>query len=132
MMVMQKNMTADYKVVPDGAGYRFIFYCQVSGAHACTTEHIYPGEPEEALILAWQTEGHKHFNRCGRCGKWVIDAVFNAEVLACVECAPYEADPEYCMHCGVKVEPQTTHCRNCGGKLIYGGGGGYHDTEASV
>ena len=128
---MQKNKTAAYKAVEDRAGYRFIFYCQVSGAHACTTEKVYSSEPEEALRLAWQAEGCKHFNQCKRCGRWVIDAVYNAEVLECVECAPYEAEPEFCKTCGIKIRIPTTHCQHCGNKLIYEGGE-EHDTEASV
>lgn len=129
---MVKHETAAYKAVTDGGGYRFIFYCQVSGAHACTTEKAYAGAPEEAVLAAWREEGCQHFNRCGQCGKWVIDAVFNAEVLACVDCTPYEAEPNFCRHCGVKVETPATRCQHCGKPLIYEGGEERYDTEASV
>ena len=129
---MPENKTAAYNAVTEKDGHRFAFYCQVSGAYVCTTKDIYPGGPEEALLLAWQAEGCKHFNRCGRCGKWVIDAVFNAEVLGCVECAPYEAEPKFCKTCGVKIESQFIQCTNFGNKLIYEGCEEHHDTEASV
>ena len=129
---MPKNRTADYKAVTDRGAHRFMFYCQVSGAHVCTTKEIYPGQPEDALLAAWQAEGYKYFNQCGRCGKWVIDAVFNAEVLECVECAPYEAEPKFCKTCGTKIETPVKHCQHCGNKLVYEGGEEDHDPEASV
>ena len=129
---MTSNKTADFKAVADKVGHRFMFYCQSSGAHVCTTKGIYPGRPEEALLLAWQAEGCKHFNLCRRCGNWVIDAVFNAEVLECVECAPYEAEPKFCKTCGVKIESPVKHCQHCGNKLVYEGENEDHDTEAEV
>ena len=128
---MQKNKTADYKAVADKDGHRFMFYCQVSGAHVCTTKEIYPGGEDQALLNAWEAEGSKGFNRCKRCGKWVIDAVFNAEVLECVECAPYEAEPKFCKTCGGEIQQPASRCRHCGNPLIYEGGE-YGDTEASV
>ena len=49
---MLKNSTSKYKTVADGGGYRFIFYCDVSDAHVCTTKEIYKGSEEEALLAA--------------------------------------------------------------------------------
>lgn len=109
-----------------------MFYCQVSGAHVCTTKAIYSGEMETALMMAWRSEGCRHFNQCHRCGKWVIDVVFNAEVLECVECAPYEAEPKFCKNCGTKIDTPVKNCPNCSNKLIYEGGKEDYDTEASV
>ena len=128
---MPKTNTAAYKAVEDNGGYRFMFYCQISGAHVCTTKEIYRGRKEEALPAAWEAEGSKGFNRCKRCGKWVIDAVFNAEVLECVECAPYEAEPKFCKTCGVPIDTPGLRCHHCGNQLIYEGGE-YGDSEASV
>ena len=131
-MIMTESRTAKYKVVPDGGGYRFIFYCDVSDAHVCTTRQIYRGNSaEEALLAAWQAEGRRYFNRCHKCGKWVIDAVYNAEVLECVECAPYEAEPKYCKNCGIKIEEPVKVCPSCGGKLIYEGSAVTNDAEGS-
>lgn len=119
---MLGNKTSKHKIVKDGSGYRFIFYCDVSDAHVCTTQKIYQGNTEmDALLAAWQAEGRKQFNRCHKCGKWVIDAVYNAEVLECVECAPYEAEPKYCKNCGTKIEESLKICPSCGKKLIYEG-----------
>ena len=119
---MPKNRVAKYKTVADDEGYRFLFYCEVSDAHVCTTKGIYHGDTQqEALLLAWQSEGSAQFNQCYKCGRWVIDAVYNAEVLECVECAPYESEPKYCKHCGVKIEAPVMHCPSCGKKLIYEG-----------
>lgn len=130
---MTESRTATYKVVPDGGGYRFIFYCDVSDAHVCTTRQIYRGNSaEEALLAAWQAEGRRYFNRCHKCGKWVIDAVYNAEVLECVVCAPYEAEPKYCKNCGIKIEEPVKVCPSCGGKLIYEGSAVTNDAEGSV
>ena len=130
---MPESRTAKHKVVPDDGGYRFIFYCDVSDAHVCTTGQIYQGDSEEeALLTAWQTEGREHFNRCHKCGKWVIDAVYNAEVLECVECAPYEAEPKYCKNCGTKIKDPVKSCPSCGKKLIYEGSAVTNDAEGSV
>lgn len=130
---MPENKVAAYKAAADGNGYRFLFYCQVSGAHVCTTKEVYPGDtPEAALLTAWEREGRRHFNQCRKCGRWMIDAVYNAEVLECVECAPYEAEPRFCKNCGVKVEEPATCCPSCGKKLRYEGGGDRDDPEGSV
>lgn len=119
---MPQRITAKYKTVADGGGYRFLFYCDVSDAHVCTTKEIYRGgSVEEALLAAWQAEGQGHFNRCRKCGRWVIDAVYNAEVLECVECAPYEGDPNFCKSCGQRIEAPSKICPACGKKLIYEG-----------
>ena len=119
---MPEKKVADHKVVSDGGGYRFLFYCDVSGAHVCTTEEIYRGDTlESALQKAWQTEGRDRFNQCHCCGRWVIDAAFNAEVLECIECAPYEAEPRFCKSCGAKINDPEKCCPSCGRKLLYGG-----------
>ena len=119
---MPEKKVATHKAVTVGDGYRFLFYCDVSDAHVCTTKGIYYGDTQEAaLMTAWQAEGCEHFNRCHKCGRWVIDAVYNAEVLECVECAPYEAEAKYCKNCGVKIENPTKTCHKCGKPLAYYG-----------
>lgn len=130
---MQTNETAKYKSVADSGGYRFLFYCDVSDAHVYTTKEIYSADSlEEALLAAWQEEGRGHFNKCHKCGKWVMDAVYNAEVLECVECAPYETEPKYCKSCGHKIDAPVKCCPSCGKKLIYEGSVQGDDAKTSV
>jgi len=42
-------------------------------------------------------------------------------VWECVECAPYEAEPNYCKNCGIKIEKPSKKCPACGYKLVYEG-----------
>lgn len=130
---MDEKKVATHKTVADGGGYRFLFYCDVSGAHVCTTKELYFADtPEAALQSAWQAEGREHFNGCHKCGRWVIDAAYNAEVLECVECAPYEAEPKYCKSCGARIADSRKYCPSCGKKLRYEGGTDGNDSEDSV
>ena len=66
-------------------------------------------------------EGRAYFNRCRKCGKWVIDAMFNPDVLKCVECTPIEEYPNYCPECGAKTPDMGFFCHICGKRLLYGG-----------
>lgn len=118
---MQKNKTAAYQVISDSGGNRYRFFCELSGALLCTTEAYRADTPGQALMLAWESEGRKHFSHCHKCGKWVIDAMFNADALECVACAPWENTPQYCKFCGVKTSASDAVCPRCGEPLIYGG-----------
>ena len=119
---MIERNTPTYKALSDGGGYRFVFYCELSGAHACTTKKIYFGDTEEeALQTAWQDEGRHYFNRCRKCGKWVSLAMYNVDVLECVECAPFEAEAKFCKSCGTTVEYPSKPCPVCGKPLSYYG-----------
>ena len=120
---MDAHKTAVCKRIPCADGNRYRFYCALSGALTCTTEPIRAKTPEEELRIAWETVGRKHFNLCHKCGKWVIDAMYNADALECVACAPWENTPEYCKFCGTKVPCSASVCPKCGRLLIYGGGG---------
>ncbi len=114
--------TANFRVLPDRGGRRYQFFCALSGANACTTRPIPSGTAEQALELAWESEGKQHFNHCSKCGNWVIDAMFNVDVLECVDCAPYEGVPRYCKSCGAKVERAAGgKCSKCGAELTYRG-----------
>lgn len=127
---MSEKKEATHTAIKSGDGYRFIFYCDLSGARVCTTQKIYKGNtPEEALKYAWQTEGKKNFNKCHKCGKWVIDAVYNADVFECVDCAPFECEPRFCKTCGKKIIKQEKECPFCGNKLIYEGEGNQNDSS---
>ena len=102
---MGKRKTAIYKIIIDAGGNRYEFYCDVSGALVCTTRKTYTAEtPEQELLLAW-----------------VIDAMFNPEVVECVECAPFEAEAKFCKTCGAKVEVPGRKCLSCGNMLNYEG-----------
>jgi len=118
---MGSKRIAAYKRIPDRDGNRYRFYCEVSGALACITEPVRAGTPEEEVRIAWETAGIKQFNLCHKCGKWVIDAAYNVEVLECVECAPYEAEPNFCKNCGVRIKTPGRDCPVCGHRLVYGG-----------
>ena len=118
---MGAGKTAACKMISDAGGTRYRFYCELSGAWVCTTEPIHATTPEEEWQIAWETVGRKHFNLCHKCGRWVIDAVYNADVFECVECAPYEEEPKYCKNCGIRIENPSGKCPACGHKLVYGG-----------
>ncbi|MBQ2727242.1 MAG: hypothetical protein IJF78_16185 [Clostridia bacterium] len=117
-----RRIAACKKTVENG-GSRYRFYCELSGALACVTDPIRAETPEEELRIAWETVGIKYFNLCHKCGRWVIDAAYNVDVLECVECAPYEAEPRFCKNCGVKIETPGRKCPVCGNSLVYEGGG---------
>jgi len=118
---MEKKPTASYKVISDAGGDRYQFFCDLSGALGCTTRPIRADTPEQRLQLAWEQEGRREFNQCRRCGRWVSDAMYNADVLECVECAPWEEPPEYCHRCGQKLSQPGKLCPRCGAQLRYEG-----------
>ena len=118
---MQKRKTAHYKVIADSGGNRYKFFCDLTGALLCTTRTYNEADTDTALELAWETEGKKNFQFCHKCGKWVIDAMYNADALECVACAPWENTPEYCKFCGAKVSVTDAVCPKCKEHLIYGG-----------
>ena len=118
---MPKKKTAAYKIITDSGGNRYKFYCDPTGALLCPTKPYHADTPEKELELAWNTEGKAHFNLCHKCGKWVIDAMYNADALECVGCAPWEDTPEFCKFCGAKVSASDSVCPKCGEHLIYGG-----------
>lgn len=60
-------------------------------------------------------------SRCHKCGRWVIDAMYNADVLECVECAPWEGEPVFCKTCGSKASAPGRVCPVCGELLTYEG-----------
>jgi len=118
---MSKTKTAYYKRITAPGGTRYQFFCDLTGALLCTTKPYCEKTEEESLAAAWEKEGKACFNRCQKCGNWVIDAMFNADALECVACAPWENTPKYCKFCGEKVSPRDTVCPKCKKLLIYGG-----------
>lgn len=120
-MAVQRNRTADYKIVSGNEHNTYKFFCGISGALVCTTGPIRADTMEEELQLAWESVGKGYFNFCHKCGRWVCDAMYNPDVLTCVDCTPLEAAPLYCQHCGEKVPSTDSFCRKCGSRLKYGG-----------
>ena len=118
---MISKPTANYKIIADADGFRFQFFCDLSGARLCTTEIIRADSFEAALASAWESEGRREFNHCEKCGKWISDAMFNTDVHECVECAPWENYPLYCPQCGRKITDTKKYCPGCGVQLRYEG-----------
>lgn len=77
----KERLPVQYQVISDASGNRYHFFCEASGALGCTTNPTRAKTSEEELRLAWEIEGRKQFNQCHQCGRWVIDAMFNADVL---------------------------------------------------
>lgn len=113
---------AAYIIFPAPDGNRYGFFCGMTGALACITRPFRGSPQSEELQTAWEDEGRQHFNLCHRCGRWVIDAAFNPDVLECVACAPFEDEPVFCKFCGARVRQEGRYCRVCGKPLRYEGG----------
>ena len=119
-MAIKDHTTARYRIISDSGGSRYRFFCDVSGMTLCTTGPVRGDTQEEELQIAWETEGKRHFNRCAKCGKWVSDPMYNADMLQCVDCAPWREEPNYCSHCGKPISPPSRYCSVCGTRLRYG------------
>lgn len=118
---MAEKAMAVYDRVLTPEGDRYQFFCGLSGALACVTA-VYCGDtPEQTLCAAWEKEGKKRLNYCRRCGRWVIDAMYNPDVLECVACAPFEDVPKFCKFCGTRVRKSLRRCPNCGKLMRYEG-----------
>ena len=76
--------TAAYKVIADGEGNCYRFYCGQSNLAIRTTRPIRADTPDEELRIAWETEARPYFNKCRKCGKWVSDLMFNVDTSECV------------------------------------------------
>ncbi len=118
---MGKKMMAAYRVLPEEKGNRYSFQCGVTGARFSTGQIYHGDTPGLEAALAWQAEGRAHFNRCHRCGEWVVDAAYNPLVLECVVCAPFEENARFCRFCGTRVQEDMGRCPACGASLYYEG-----------
>jgi len=136
------HKTANYKVIHHILGNRYQFFCDLSGAYVCTSKMIHMKSKKAELEYAWAHDCKNNFNQCRKCGKWVIDAMYNAEVLECVQCAPYEEEPillyedakftdlesygfgpnimkktRICSKCGRAINTSENICPVCGNQL---------------
>ena len=121
-MAMKEHGTAKYKILVGADGNRYRFFCASSGMALCTTKPIRAETQEAELRIAWESEGKYHFNKCTKCGRYISDAMYNADVLKCVDCVPWEKKPRYCAQCGKELpsSPNSKYCKDCGAKLRYG------------
>lgn len=117
---MSEKKTAKYKVIADKKGIRYRFLCDLSGAMVYESKPFKAKLSEQEILLIWENEAKKHYNVCKKCGKFVSDVMYNADVLNCVECSPWENQPHYCLNCGIEVSLADKFCSKCGTKLQYG------------
>jgi len=103
-----------YFVDSDGAWIRF--FCELSGAAVYTAR-----ADADTAAQVWEKEGRYRFNRCRKCGKWICNAMYNADMMECVDCAPWEDVPRFCVGCGTAAEENQIFCKHCGIRLRYGG-----------
>lgn len=62
--MVQAKKTAAYRVIAGPGGKRvFRFYCDISGELCCVTKSIRTDTEDEALEIAWETEGRWAFDR---------------------------------------------------------------------
>ncbi len=118
-MAGNDHATARYRIIADSGRSRYRFFCEASGMMLCTTQPVRGETQEEELRMAWESEGKQHFNRCAKCGKWVSDPMYNADMLQCVDCAPWQEKPKYCIRCGEKISGAGRVCDACGTRLRY-------------
>ena len=109
---------ASYKIIKDALGSRYSFFCDLSGARVFITEPIAEDIPDEALKKAWEI-AKPEFNRCEKCGRFVCDAMYNADTFMCVDCSPWENPAKFCRHCGAEADISDTYCSKCGSALRY-------------
>lgn len=118
-MTLQDRKTATYKIITDSGGKRVQFFCDLSGMMVCESGCIEAESDGDVLDEAWLRVGRDNFNKCQKCGRWVSDLMYNADVLWCVDCAPWENRPKFCHKCGIEVSSDDTFCRKCGARLRY-------------
>lgn len=120
-MERDRYKTAKYQVFAEADGNCYRFFCEASGAAVCTSSPIRADTSDEELRIAWEDAGSHALNLCHKCGKWVCNTMYNADVLECVDCSPWEAPPHFCPECGFQVYERDVFCEKCGVRLQYGG-----------
>ncbi len=107
---------ASYKIIEDFGGRRYQFFCDLSGARVYSSDLI--KADDKSLEKAWDA-AKAEFNRCEKCGRFVCDAMYNADTFMCVDCSPWENPPKFCKHCGQPVPRADDYCTKCGSALRY-------------
>ena len=114
---MDDRKTARCRTITESGGFRYQFFCDLSGALVCTTKL----QKEDDPLRAWTETGKKLFSQCHRCGRWVSDPMYNAETWECVQCSPWEEKPAFCPQCGESVVDDAAFCHHCHARLRYPG-----------
>ena len=112
----KERKTAKFKVTEENGGRVYTFYCDLSGAAFWRTKPIRADTPDQEYALAWN-EAKQKVNACHKCGRNVIDALYNVETMECVKCSPWQRPPVYCAACGAKLSEEDTFCTVCGKKI---------------
>ncbi len=111
-----ENRIATNKIINGSDGSRYQFFCDLSGARVYSSDLI--KSDDNTLEKAWNI-AKAEFNQCEKCGRFVCDAMYNADTFMCVDCSPWENPPKFCKHCGESVPRADDFCRKCGSALRY-------------
>lgn len=111
-----RRRLAKVKITEENGGRVYSFLCDLSGAVIWRTKPVRGETPEAEYSLAWN-EARLNINSCRRCGRNVIDALYNAETMECVKCSPWQKPPIYCSNCGAKLNEADFYCKLCGKKI---------------
>jgi len=94
---MDGYRTAGYRKICERGGFRYQFFCDLSGALVCMTNL----QKEDDPLQAWSDKGRKLFSQCQKCGRWVSDPMHRQRPVCDTVMT---ADMKFCLHCGVKLE----------------------------
>lgn len=123
--MVQAKKTAAYRVIAGPGGKRvFRFYCDISGELCCVTKSIRADTEDEALEIAWETEGRWAFDRCPQCGRYVSSAMFQHQRGAVSGLGPLgERIPCVLPPRGIRLkDPDAFFCPGLRGRWLLVGG----------
>lgn len=125
---VEEHRIAKYKRIIESGGFRYRFFCDLSGALVCISDL----QTEDSPMQAWVKNGRAMFSQCHRCGRWVSDPMYNAETWQCVECSPWEEKPAFCPQCGEPVVDDDVFCHRCHARLRYRETEGWDESTAGI
>ena len=114
--IPKERRKAKFKVTEENDGSVYTFFCDLSGAIFWKTKPIRADTPEAEYEIAWN-EAKRNVNSCHKCGRNVIDALYNVETMECVKCSPWQKPPVYCADCGARLSETDSYCKVCGKKI---------------